>query len=486
MLKSYTCNYTIVVVLLMLIVIVIHCLPPEKMKVLIRMMDTQENFFRQEVIDSFSTTVGFEVINYQLIDSLESSLADNAGQVALIKIPFDKSWELVEKGKILPLQNFLSKDELQKYNETFLFTSLGRKQNKQYFIPRKFETRIMVYRKSKVKDALGCWEDFRDSLSQVLATLNGFGLPTSYNLESNPDLWDYYDIFVLGWIWAHREFNGTIQPRIAHRGKKYSGTAHRLVDRIIQCKGNSAQIVTMDGEAVVDVFYWEALYAALGIYNAKMWEERWQGTDIWQGFKNNEVFLSFLTQLDCFYLHGTGRDGLQGYIDDPDDMGVATMPRGCTFQLNEKGFPQSIGSKAITTGGWWWGIPADSPNPKLAYQLAMHIVNNENQVQGCTRFGMLPVRKDVRENMKTIFKEKWIQRIFDISYRQMIYNKSNTVSDHNQYSAICGLYCQAWYDIVVNRQWSQNKSMPDRFYIKKLLDIKYIPQARKYCHATRF
>ena len=93
---------------------------------------------------------------------------------------------------------------------------------------------------------------------------------------------------------------------------------------------------------------------------------------------------------------------------------------------------------------------------------------------------MLPVRKDVREELDSLFEKKWIQEVFDVSYRQLVYNKSTVVPSHARFNNISNLYLDAWFDIVVNRNWSENKKIPDRFYIKQILDIKYIPLAKRF------
>lgn len=468
-------------VVIFFLIIAIGCVPPvSKSKVFIRMMDSQEKYFRDSVISSFSKIDIPQVISYTSVDSIEDVLKNNAGAVSLIKIPFGKAWSLVRKRKIIPLHSFLSPIEIREFNDTYIFTSLGRQFNKQYFIPRKYETRLMVYLKSKVREAYGLWKVYEDTIDIELKKYNGFGLPNDYTFEISPEMWDFYDLFVVGWIWANEREKGYSTPKIAHRGKHYSGTSHRIIDRIFQLGGDSSAVITMNGDAVIDAFYWEAVYADANIFNPKMWEEEWSGADIWKGFKTGEVFLSFMTQLDCFFLHGTGMDGLTGFLSDSSDMGVATMPAGCTFLLDGNGSVLQRGHKSITSGGWWWGIPSDAPDPKMSYRIARYITNKENQVEGCNRFGMIPVRKDVRESLDSLFTQNWIREVYDASYRQMVFNQLTTVPAHNCFHKIADVYLDAWFDIVANKNWSTKKNgIPDRFYIKKVLDIKYVSAVKR-------
>ncbi len=457
------------------------CADPVKMKVLIRMIDQQEKYFNEKIVSSFvkKEKVIIDVIHYNSVDSIDNELGKFKAKVGLVKVPFDKIWSLVRKDKMLPLESFLTKEELKEFNDTYIITSLGKTNNKQYYIPRKFETRLMVYLKSKINEALGVWREHLQSINTDLKKYNTMGLPATYILEDDPNQWDYFDIFVLGWIWSHTPYNGKIGPKVAHRGKYYSGTSHRVIDRAFQCNGTNKEVNSLSGNAVIDAFHWEAVYAAAGIYNSKMWTQNWSGTGVWKGFSENEVFLSFMTQLDCFFIHGTGYKGLDGYLKNTEDMGVATMPAGCSIELTKNGDIKRQGSKAITTGGWWWGIPKDTPSPRVSYNLARYITNIENQIQGCSRFGMIPVRKDILSDMQMLFGGDWISRIYNVSFKQLMYNKYTIVPNHPRFNEIRNIYLDAWFDIVVNKNWSKDKIIPKREYIKQVLNKKYIPLVAK-------
>ncbi len=441
------------------------------MSVLIHMIDEQEKFFKDEIIPPFEKKfhVKADVVHYDQIDSISNEIK-HYPDIGLMKVPFSEGHSLAASGALISLDSILNPGQLKEYEDTYLLTSLARIGEKRYYIPRKFETRIMVYRKSKVREAYELWRKYRSPIHEALKKINGYGLPATYLLEENPDEWDFFDVFVVGWIWAHTNYGEENAGRIAHRGKHYSGTALRLIDRVFQCGGDSAAVVSMQGESVVDALHWEAVYASSGIYNTRMWEQQWSGPDIWQGFAEGQVYLSFMTQLDCFYLHGTGRDGLSGYLSDPDDMGVAVMPRGCSVILDEKGNVLRNGTNAITTGGWWWAIPANTPDPIKSYELARHITSTQNQIQGCTRFGMIPVRKEILSDMPLLFGGTWISEIYEVSLRQLMHNKLTVLPSHPYIKSIMGEYLDAWYDIVARKRWSSDRIVPDREYIKGVIE----------------
>lgn len=466
-------------VLLLSALVLSGCAPHRNVNVLISMVPDQENYFKNEVGASLKEQVRAQLnaIHYSNQDSIENEMKSRAGKIALVKVPFDKSGTLIKKGLFKPLDSFLSQEELKQFKNDYLLTSLGTAGTRCCLIPRKFETRIAVYCKSKVADAVLVWRDYKDSVDQELKKYNGYGLPANFILEADPGEWDYFDVFAAGWIWAHTTYDGKHEPKVAHRAKRYSGTSLRLVDRVFQLKGDSSDVLSMSSSSVADALMWEAAYVASGVYNPKMWEERWDGSDIWKGFAAGEVFYSFMTQLDCFFLHGTGRDNLNGYFQNPDDMGVAVMPAGCSLELDSKGMPAREGSRSITTGGWWWGIPYDAPDPRLSFKVAIHITSNTTQIQECNRFGMIPVRKDVLSDMSMLFGGGWVSEIYNVSFKQLMNNGHTVIPGNPHFGEVAALYLDLWDDVVVNRNWSEDKQIPQMNYIKEVIRSGYAPKA---------
>jgi hypothetical protein len=457
------------------------CTPRREMHVLIHMMPDQAACFKNEIIPVFEKNHPYSVTveTYGSIDSIADELQRRKGKISVVKIPFDKARPLMQKGALALLDSFLTPQELDNVRNDYLMTSLGSIGGRPCLIPRKFETRIMVYCKSKVSDAVAVWRSFKPAADSAMALYNGFGLPATYILEDDPELWDYFDIYMVGWIWSHTLYNEKKQGRIGFRGKRYSGTAQRIYDRIYQLGGDSAAICSMEGDAVADAFYWEALYTSAGIYNDGMWREGWSGSDIWREFASENVFLSFMTQLDCFFLHGTGSDNLTGFMKYPDDMGVATMPKACSVDVDATGLPLRIGSKSITTGGWWWAIPADAPDPKAAFQFISFITGTTTQIQECSRFGMIPVRKDILGDMSVMFGGGWISGIYDVSFKQLIQNGYTLLPGNRNFSEITDCYLDLVNEILVQRKWAKEGTLPQRQYIIDRISGDYQSRLQK-------
>jgi ABC-type glycerol-3-phosphate transport system substrate-binding protein len=433
-----------------------------ELTVLIRMMPAQQRFFREQIVKEFEKEykcrVNLATFNNEW--DIERMLKLDAGkkvpEIGLVKTPFEITRVLVEKGFMSRLSDVVDSAQvsadLAEYHP--LAAGLGIINSEAYYIPRKLETRIMFYRKSKVADAVAKFEAHKARISTELKQRNGYGLPKDYVFENDPAEWDFYDIYVAGSIWANEEYNGVKVGRIAHRGARYGGTALTLVDRALQIGADQKDILTLNGDKTTEMYLWENQMIKSGMYNPGMWQDPWKGSDIYNGIKDGKVFLSFLQQIDCFLVHGWEEDpGMPTYLPDMNDMGLCMMPKAVSFTMQKGGKPQYEGSRKISIGGWWWGIPKTSPNAKLAYDFARFVASKENQARECSRFGMIPVRKDIMGNMSMVFEHGWVGEIFKVSTDQVTANMGDsditTVPLVKQYSAVAQNMVEAWYKLCV-------------------------------------
>ncbi|MFP4521471.1 MAG: ABC transporter substrate-binding protein [Fibrobacterota bacterium] len=448
-----------------------------KYTVMVKMMPEQEKFFRENVISGFEEEYGcdIKVEGYETLEDVEERLGSDTS-LLLLKVPFENTIRFASNGDLLPLDKLLGQEEMEKFKDTYFLLDLTKTDGSYFYIPRKFETRMLVYRKSKVREAVKGWERYSRDINLSLKKHNGYGLPSGFVLEEDPGEWDYFDIYAAAFYWSRENIDGEKKGRLAHRAKKYSGTSQRIVDRCYQLGASPMDIVNMNGDAVMDAFLWEAVYTSDSLYSPSMIRERWSGSGIWKGFASGSVFMSFLTQIDCFFLHGTYSPDMPGYLgENRDDMGVSVMPAGVSMALDADGNPVRRGNKGITTGGWWWGIPANTAAPKLGYKLAEYITNTDNQIAGCSNFGMVPVRRDILGDIGLMFGRGWVSDVFNTAFLQLKENRYNTIPRIEHYSRVSDIYIEAWYDICVNgnRGPGGRVSAP---YIKNLIKSVYQPK----------
>ena len=430
--------------------------------VLIRMMPAQQRFFRQEILKEFEKKHGckINVATFNNQWDIERMLKLEAGkknpEIGLVKTPFEMTRVLVSKDYMERLDKIIDSAEvirdIAEYNP--LAAGLGFVDGLIYYLPRKLETRILFYRKSKVADAVAKFGAHKARVDKELKKYNGYGLPSNYTLEANPNEWDFYDLYVVGSIWANEEYNDITIGRLAHRGARYGGTALFLMDRALQFGASKEDILKLTADPVAETFLWERALVRNGAYNPGMWQDPWRGSNIYNGIKDGKVFLAYLQQIDCFLVHGWEEDpGMPTYLPDAEDMGLSLVPTAASFGLNKDGMPAYEGNRSISTGGWWWGIPKTCPNAKLAYDFARFITNKENQAKECSRFGMIPVRKDLLNNLPQVFDEGWVGEIFKVSAEQiktqLREEKLITVPLVKQYAQVGQNYVEAWYKLCV-------------------------------------
>jgi class 3 adenylate cyclase/ABC-type glycerol-3-phosphate transport system substrate-binding protein len=451
--------------------------------VLIRMMEPQERWFTENLLKEFEQKNNCKIIlkrfgkDYELVDILKKDAeAGGEGSVSLVKTPLHLTLLLYKAELVIPYEKILrdmgfEKPEIESlirdiqddYDPVALemgkFTTITGE--KLYFLPRKLETRLMVYRKSKVTEALENWHKFRAQIQDVLKRENGYGLPEDYSLESDINQWDFYDLLVVGYYWANTEHNGKKMGRIAHRSKNYAGTVIGLIDRALQLGALKEDIRKVDksSKAIIDMFHWESIFRKYNLYSLGMWEDDGLfGFDIYKGIEEGDVFLTWLHQLDCMLLYRMDQLGMANNFVKPDDLGVSIMPQGVSFELNTNGRPKRIGTREAHTFAWFWGIPKGSPEPELAYKLAMFISSHQSHLEESKNFFLVPVRKSVHEALKADLKEDWQIELYDKSIEQFKINGNHSVPRFKTlagYQEFLKNYYDAFEKIVIKKGYDQ-------------------------------
>lgn len=462
-----------------------------ELTVLLRMMPAQQRYFREEIIKSFEKKnkckINIATFNNQW--DIERMLKLEAGkknpEIGLVKTPFEMTRVLVSKGYMQRLDEVEEHDkvinDMAEYHP--VASGLGIIGGNPYYIPRKLETRILFYRKSKVADAVNKFDKYKDEINTKLKEQNGYGLPAEYVFESDPNLWDFYDLYVVGTIWSKEKYNDASVGRLAHRGARYGGTSLFLIDKALQLGATQEDILRLTSDKVTELFLWERVFIRDGLYNPGMWQDPWKGSNIYNGIKDGKVYLAYLQQIDCFLVHGWENDpGMQTYLPDVNDMGLSVVPKAVSFELDTLGKPLYEGNRSISTGGWWWGIPKTCPNAKLAYDFARYITNKENHAKECSKFGMLPVRKDILNNLPKVFDEGWVGDIYEVSAKQvktqLNSEKLITVPLIKEYQQIGQNYIEAWYKLCVEYDAKKDGAM-DFSTMKMRLGSDYLPKQQE-------
>jgi ABC-type glycerol-3-phosphate transport system substrate-binding protein len=443
----------------------------KEMTIVIRMMDAQDQWFRNKIKEfEKKYDVKITVATFDQYADLERMLKlekdNNKNTIGLVKTPKEMVYTLYSKDYIMPVKDAGATDkDLSDYTDIAI--NVPTINGKVYYIPRKMETNGMLYLKSKVDEAVKGWEKFKDDINNIIKVENGYGLPDGFKVEADPNQWDWYDLIAVSYYWANTEqADGMISPRMAHRGKLYSGTVTELANKIFQAGGKSEDLLKGNTDPVLDALEWEAFFSKNGLYNPGMWEQRWSGGGIWNAMQQGQVYLAFMHQIDAFFIHGVeGNLSMPGYLVDPDDMAMALMPKGVSLEM-ENGKPVREGGHYAQLAGWWWGIPKTTPSKKLSYDLARWITSPEVHSEESSTFGMMPVTKEVLNNSDKYFKSEWKRKVFEIASKQFeagVY-EIPTVSS---WPTMEQIWLEIWDKIAVQRKYSPDgkDGKIDRDYI---------------------
>ena len=134
--------------------------------ILLKMIPEQEAFFIESFLKPFEKKHECTVTVERFADNWEltEKLSGNGSQIDVVKVPMGMGWQLVQKDLVSPLATVISPAELAEVRKTYFLLNLATFENKLYYIPRKFETRIMVYLKSKVGDAVLGGQGYRGQI----------------------------------------------------------------------------------------------------------------------------------------------------------------------------------------------------------------------------------------------------------------------------------------------------------------------------------
>ena len=137
-----------------------------------------------------------------------------------------------------------------------------------------------------------------------------------------------------------------------------------------------------------------------------MTRENWEPDDLLSATAQGQVFLGWLDMPRLFRLHGTGGPGLEGFLKDPADLGVARVPRGVSLDLAQS-LPARGGDPLAALDGLWWTVPRTAPDAPLAFDLVTLLAEREFQADWARTFGRLPARRDLLAELDLLYETDW-------------------------------------------------------------------------------
>lgn len=453
------------------------CSPPAKLRMLAHMPPAQEEHFRARILKPFEKKhdVEVELTTYEDPGRLPELLSSPKDTFDLVNPPLESTRALVAGNLVAPLDEMAAARDITEFRKEYFLMDLAGAGGKLYFLPRFLETPVLIYLKSQVAEAAQYWEIRREEINRALARHNGAGLPRGYGLEKDPALWDSFDLFVAGYYWSMKEVQGQRRGRIAPGPVDSPRLAQGLMDKSYQSGSSLEGLLRMGDDAVADMYQWQSVLVREGVVNPNLLKNKWNEDRVRQGFRNGEIFLCEGTQMDAFFIHGNGTPGLPGMLADPEDMGVAVMPKGASLQLDGRGLPLREGRRSVASRTWWWAVTRQAADKPLAFKLARHLGSTRSQIEECTAFGMVPTRQDLLGELGLMFGGGWTSEVFQVASQQLVENRFTVLPMVEEYEEMARNYAEAYRELCLPGV-GQRTGFEE---IRKALEERYVPRQRR-------
>ncbi len=466
-----------ILVLLVAALLATACSPPARLRVLVHLPQSQQENFRNRVLKPFEKKHGVvvEMKAYDDPTALPDLLASSRDTFDLVNPPLEMTRPLAARDLVATLEEFVPAKVLADVRREFFLMDLPNRPGRTCFLPRFLETPVLIYLKSQVAEAVMYWEIRKDEIDRALARYNGHGLPTGYALEKDPSKWDTYDLFVAGYYWSQKEVQGQRRGRMSLGPQDGPGLAAGLMDKGFQAGAGPDGVLRMGDAPIVDMFQWQSVLIREGVVNPGLVRNAW-GTDrILSGFRSGEIHLAVGTQTDAFALHGNGTRELPGLLRNPEDMGIAPMPKGVSLQLDARGLPAREGGRSVATRTWWWAVTRESPDKALAFKLARHLGGTRSQIEEGTVFGAMPARHDLLGELDLVFGGGWTSEVFQVASHQIVENRFTVPPLIEEYPEVARNYAAAYREICLPGP-GQKTALED---VRRALEERFVPQQRR-------
>jgi hypothetical protein len=384
---------------------------------------TQAAWFQANVLDDFNAEANkdVEIIRVEQEEQLQTTALKYGKDVLLVGLPTTQL-AAVSKQLMHPFSDVVASTRIaEDFKDLDAQTlAIGRYHDTQFFLPWMSRLDIAVYRVSKVRDAVLHWSLLRPQIETALQAINGRGLPVGFQLEASPDQWDQYDLFVAGYYWANRVYDGKpARPRIAHRSGDEIDGQQDIVSALYRQGATDASLGAFAAPPAIDYFQWEALFRQEGIYPDAMWRsEPFDDEAMIEGLQRGDVFFASIDSLEAFSLHGGSHKAATAQIANPDDLEFTSLPRGASLELGPAGASVRVGKSFSFREDWVWALPNASEMPALAYDLVRFLWRPEIHARQCEALGIVPQHPQVLADRVSLFRLEWMSHLFGAQLRQ--------------------------------------------------------------------
>ena len=398
-------------------------------RILLRAGPARAQWVKENLLSEFSAAhdVDFELISAKDFTEVAATLAaerDKPTGIMLADIDDETADDLRGQKSLRPMEEVAPPGALAAAMTEYVPEAVERckVEGKFWFLPKRALLDVAIYLRPAVEDAYLHWQRDRPAISAALKEANGVGLPASYDLEKIPDAWDMYDLFVVGWYWAHHPAAWASEPgplpRLAFRTGHNGEALNDLFASFFAHGWTEQELAKTESTAVLDGLQWQALFRKHHLLVKEA--EAPKGLDpfgVNAMFKARKLAWAPIDQADSLWVHGGSRRDAEPGMTGATDIDWATLPAGSSLEL-KSGEPARPGRSFSMEEVHLWAVPIHSPHPQLAFELAHYLTQRGLHQRETEAEGMLPIRADIAEEYPILFRLDWMQRMLDASYRQ--------------------------------------------------------------------
>lgn len=427
-------------------------------KILLRASEPRAKWMQANELSEFAADhdLDLELVLARDFDEVHDKLNEEARRptgILLADMNDEYAGDLRSEKAIRPISDGADPEEIGPALEDYLPEAVERckVEGKLWFLPKRAQVDVIAYLSPAIEDAFLHWEEHRKEIQAALKEANGIGLPAGFELERNPESWDSYDLFVAGWTWAHRPARWAepvaalvppgatppapiARPRLAFRTGRNEDAVRDLVGAFYRHGlQKPEELKDHRSPPILDALQWRAL---LGKHHLLAPEcETKEGCDAFavnRLLHDRKIAFAPVNQPDAFWIHGGARRDADPGMRGPGDLGFTLESSGVSLELDAKT------RQPARKGRTWsfdeihlWALPARSPDPRLAWQLALFLTQRGLQLRETEAEGMLPIRKDLRQDYQVVFRLDWMQRVLRASYKQIYFGAGDLPENLN-------------------------------------------------------
>lgn len=431
--------------------VILGCAPSARLRLLMNMPEAQKAPFELGVIRPFEKKAHcrVELATYASIERLLDSLSrlPDSLQPDLIELPDEMALPLAHAGLVKPMEGRLSATQMQSLKGEFFFPDLGRLENRQWFWPRHLETPLLLFLKSRVVQASRFWDLRQAEINRDLKKLGVAEIGGDYTLEADPRQWDQLDLFVAASFWKQQELGGRRRARVSLGLGSPHDVMLALMNRSLQLGAGSEDLLRLDDDKVQAALRWQQAFCREDLLRSGSY--RGETLDsLAPAMRAGEVYAVEVTPREAFLAHGNGTQQLPGYLSQPEDMGIAPLPKALwPDDLRRVSGPGQESGRGAATRLWLWGFGKGRGDPAKVAALLEHLSSTSSLVFEASNFGLLPARRDVLSELPLIFGGGWAGNIFQAAAQQMIENGQARPPRVESFSDIAQLWHQASQEI---------------------------------------